>query len=59
MGDCSKLSMIMENLMTLGSFSGDERWKEMLKKNTSETVMQHFEEQNIPLDKFFYGESDD
>jgi hypothetical protein len=49
----------MENLMTLGSFSGDERWKEMLKKNTSETVMQHFEEQNIPLDKFFYGENDD
>jgi hypothetical protein len=59
MGDCSKLSMIMENFMTLGSFSGDERWKEMLKKNTSETVMQHFEEQNIPLDKFFYGENDD
>jgi inactivated superfamily I helicase len=56
MGDSAKLSMIMQNLMELGSFSGDEQWKEMLKKTTAETVLQHFEEQNIPVDDFFGGD---
>jgi hypothetical protein len=52
MGDAAKLSLLMQGIMDLGSFSGDEQWKAMLKKATAQTVIEHFEENNIPLEGF-------
>jgi len=58
MGDSAKLGLLMENIAYLGSFSGDESWKAMLKKSVARAVADHYEEYNLPLDTFLQENHD-
>ena len=58
MGDSAKLGLLMEGIADLGSFSGDESWKAMLKKSVARTVANHYEEHNLPLDSFLQENHD-
>ena len=52
MGDAAKLGLLMEGLTHLGSFSGDESWKAMLKKEVAQSVAEQLEENNLPIESF-------
>ena len=47
MNDLSKLSFILQGVADLGSFGGDDQWREMIKKTVGQAVMEHCEEQQI------------
>lgn len=47
MNDLSKLSFLLQGIADLGSFGGDDQWKEMIKKTVGQAVMEHCEERNI------------
>lgn len=50
MNDLAKLSFILQGIADLGSFTGDDKWKEMIKATVGQAVMEHCEERQISPD---------
>jgi hypothetical protein len=47
MNDLSKLSFILQGIADLGSFGGDDGWRQMIKETVSQAVLEHCEENQI------------
>ena len=52
MNDLSKISTALTILGELGSFSGDEAWRKMLRDVVGQTVLETLEEKGISIDTF-------
>lgn len=50
MSDIAKLGLCLQVLADIGSLGGDEQWKEMLKENIGQAVIEHLEETGLSLD---------
>ena len=52
MNDLSKISTALTILGELGSFSGDEAWRKMLRDVVGQSVLETLEEKGISIDTF-------
>ena len=52
MNDLSKISTALTILGELGSFSGDEAWRKMLRDVVGQTVLETLEEKGMSIDTF-------
>jgi hypothetical protein len=52
MNDLSKLSLLLRNIADIGSFNGQEEYKEMLRKELGQAVIEMLEEEGTPLSSF-------
>jgi len=49
MSDLAKLGLCLQVLADIGSIGGDEQWKQMLKANIGQAVIEHLEETGLSL----------
>jgi hypothetical protein len=54
MNDLSKISTALTILGELGSFSGDEAWRKMLRDVVGQSVLETLEEKGISIDTFLH-----
>lgn len=53
MNDISKLTLAIQTLDSIGSFGGDEEWKQMLKDIVGQKLLERLEEDGINPTSFF------
>lgn len=53
MNDISKLTLAIQTLEGVGSFGGDEEWKQMLKDIVGQTLLERLEEDGVDPVAFF------
>lgn len=53
MNDISKLTLVIQTLEGIGSFGGDEEWKQMLKDIVGQTLLERLEEDGLDPVSFF------
>lgn len=53
MNDISKLTLVIQTLECIGSFGGDEEWKQMLKDIVGQSLLERLEEDGLDPVSFF------
>jgi hypothetical protein len=53
MNDISKLTLAIQTLESIGSFGGDEEWKQMLKDIVGQSLLERLEEDGLDPVSFF------
>ena len=53
MNDISRLTLIIQTIESIGSFSGDEEWRKMLKNIVSQSLLERLEEDGLDAASFF------
>lgn len=51
MNDMAKIGLCLQALADIGTIGGDEQWKEMLKQEVGQAVLEHLEEHGLALEQ--------